>query len=84
MEELTSFGKENSLTLPSLADKYFNSLRDGNDGLIYTYTDSFVSNFVLNSIKGCRCNAFHQHYKSQNSDEVFINILWKINVIGII
>ena len=31
MEELTEFGMKNSLTSPSLANKYFNSLRDEND-----------------------------------------------------
>ena len=36
MEELTRFGVKNSLTLPSLANKYFNSLRDENDEPIYT------------------------------------------------
>ena len=30
-EELTSCGLKNSLTLPSLANKYFNGLRDEND-----------------------------------------------------
>ena len=38
MEKLTGFGMKNSLTLPSLANKYFNSLRDENDEPIYTYT----------------------------------------------
>ena len=45
MEEITGFGMKNSLTLPSLANKYFNSLRDGNDEPIYTYTDLFMRNF---------------------------------------
>ena len=36
MEELTEFGMKNSLTLPSLANKYFNSLRDEKDKPIYT------------------------------------------------
>ena len=31
MEELTGFGMKNCLTLPSLANKNFNSLRDEND-----------------------------------------------------
>ena len=31
MEELTGFGMKNSSTLPALANKYFNSLRDEND-----------------------------------------------------
>ena len=42
MEELTNFGMKISLTSPSLANKYFNSLRDENDELIYTYTISFM------------------------------------------
>ena len=46
MEELTIFGMKNSLTLPSLAAKYFNSLRDENDEPINTYTDPFIRNFV--------------------------------------
>ena len=52
---------KNSLTLPSLANKYFNSLRDGNDEPIYTYTDPFMRNFVREAIKRGRCNAFKQH-----------------------
>ena len=34
MKELTVFGMKNSLTLPSLANKYFNNLKDENDELI--------------------------------------------------
>ena len=64
MEELTNFGTKNSLTLPSLAKKNFNSLRDENDEPIYTFTDPFMRNFVRQNIKGGRCNAFNQHYKS--------------------
>ena len=74
MEELTGFGMKNSLTLPSLANNYFNSLRDENDEPIFTYTDPFMRNFVPKAIKGGRCNASNQHYKSEISDEVFINI----------
>ena len=76
MEELTGFGMKNSLTLPSLANKYFNSLRDENDEPVYTYTDPFMRNFVRKAIKSGRCNAFNQSYKSEISDEVF-NILSK-------
>ena len=39
MGELTGFRMKNSTTLPSLANKYFNSLRDKNDEPIYTYND---------------------------------------------
>ena len=76
MEELTRFGMKNSLTLPSFAKIFFNSLRDENDEPIYTYTDPFKRNFVRKSIKGGRCKAFNQHYKSEISDEVF-NIFFK-------
>ena len=80
MEELTEFGMKNSLTLPSLANKYFNSLRDENNEPIYTYTDPFMRNFVRKAIKGGRCNAFNQYYKSEISDEVFNIISEELNV----
>ena len=57
MEELTGFGMKNSLTLPSLANKYFNSLRDENDEPIYTYKDEFMRHFVRQSVTGGRCSA---------------------------
>ena len=82
MEELTEFGMKNSLTLPNLANKYFNSLRNENDEPIYTYTDPFMRNFVRKAIKGGRCNAFNQHYKSEISDEVFNIISKELNVDG--
>ena len=70
-EVLTTFGTKKKLSLPSLANKYFNSLRDENDEPIYTYTDPFLRNFICNSFKVGRCNAFNQHYKSDIGDEVF-------------
>ena len=82
MEELTGFGMKNSLTLPSLANKYFNSLRDEDDEPIYTYTDPFKRIFVRKSIKRGRCNAFNQHYKSETSDEVFSFFSKELNVNG--
>ena len=39
MEKLTDFGLKNTLVLPSLAKKYFNSLGDENNESIYTYTE---------------------------------------------
>ena len=36
-EEVTNFSFENSVTLPSLANKFFNSLRDENDEPIYIF-----------------------------------------------
>ena len=80
MEKLTEFGMKISLTLPSLANKSFNSLRDENDEAIYTYTDPFMRNFVRKAIKGGRCNALNQHYKSEISAEVFNIISKELNV----
>ena len=74
MEELPNFGMKISLTLPSFANKYFNTLKDETDEPICTYTDPFMKNFVRNSIKGGRCNAFIQGYKPEFSDNVFIMI----------
>ena len=82
MEELTGFGIKNSLTLPSLANKYFDGLRDENDEAIYTYTDQFMRNFVRKSRKGGRCNAFIQRYKFEISDEVFNIISKELNFKG--
>ena len=82
MEELTGFGMKNNLTLPSLANKYFNSLRDENDEPIYTYTYPFMRNFARKSIKGGRCNAFNQRYKSEISGEVFNIISKELSVKG--
>ena len=71
MEELTGFGLKNSLTLPSLANKNFNRLGDENDEPIYTYNDEFMRHFVRQSIKGGRCSALNQYYRSTISDQVF-------------
>ena len=82
MEKLNNFGMKNSLISPSLANKHFNSLVDENDEPIYTCTDPFMRNFVRKAIKSGRCNAFNQHYKSENSDEVFNIISKELNVNG--
>ena len=71
MEKLTGFGMKNSLTLPSLANNYFNSLRDESDEPIYTYNDEYMRHFVRQSIKGGRCSALNQYYKSNISNELF-------------
>ena len=55
-------------------------MRDENDEAIYTYTDPFMRNFVRKSIKGGRCIAFNQRYKSEISDEVFNIISKALNV----
>ena len=80
MEELTRFGMKNSLTLPSLASKYFNSLRDESDEPIYTYTDPFMGHFVRQSIKRGRCSALNQYFKSNISKEVFNIISKELNI----
>ena len=80
MEELTGFGMKNCLTLPSLANEYFNSLRDESDEPIYTYNDEFMRHFVRKSIKGGPCSALKQFYKSNISKEVFNIISKELNI----
>ena len=63
-----------SLTLPSLAHYYFNSLRDGNDEPIYTYNDELMRYFVTQTFKGGKRGSFNQYYTSIISDEVIIII----------
>ena len=82
MEELTGFGMKNSLTLPSLANNNFKNLKDENDEPIYTYNDEFMRHFVRQSIKGGRCSALNQYYKSSISDEVFNSIPKEIDING--
>ena len=76
MEELTGFGKKNSLTLPSLANKYFNSLREENDDPIYIHNEDYMRYLVRQSIKGGRCGSFNQYFKSTSSDRE-LNIIPK-------
>ena len=71
MKELTGFRMKNSLILPALANTYFIRLRDESDEPIYTYNDEFMRHFVRQSIKGGRCSALNEYYKSNFSDEVF-------------
>ena len=73
---LTGFGMNNSLALPSLANKYINNLRDENDEPIYTYIDEFIGHFVRKIIRAGRYSALNQDYKSNILDEVF-NIISK-------
>ena len=70
-EKITGFGMKKSLTLPCLANKYFNSLRDKNDEHIYTYNDEIMRHLVRQSIKGGHCSTSNQYYKSTISDAVF-------------
>ena len=82
MEEVNNFGMKNSLTLPSLANKYFNSLSDENDEPIYSYTDPFERSFLRNSIQVGKCNAFNQHNEFVTSGEVFNIISQKSGIEG--
>ena len=82
MEELTNSGMKDSLVLQSLPNRHFNNFWDENDQSIYTYTDPFMRNFVRNSIKSGRCNAFNQRYESEISDDALDSILRKSNVNG--
>ena len=70
MEEVAGFGMKNSLTLPSLVWKFFNSLRDESDEPIYTYRDKNVRWFVRQSIKRDRCTALNQYYKWKLGENV--------------
>ena len=81
-EELTGFGMKKSLTLPSLAKIYFNSLRDEHNEPIDTYKDELMRHFVRQSIKGGRCSALNQYYKSNISDEVCSIILKELDMNG--
>ena len=80
MEKLTGFGMKNSSNLPSLANIYYNSLRDENDEPNYTYNDELMRHFVRQSIKGGGCSALNQNYKSNISAEVFNIISKELNV----
>ena len=55
---------KNSLTLLSLANKLFESLRHDKEAPIYTYNDEYMRYFARQSLKGGRCSALNQYYKS--------------------
>ena len=78
MEKLTEFAMKNSLTLPSLAYKYFNNLGNENDETFYTYNNEYISYFVRKSLKGDRCVALNQNCKISFSDKVFNSILTEL------
>ena len=70
-EEKTNFGLKNSITLPSLENKYLKKLRDEIDEPIYTSTDEFLCCFVRKSTKVGRWSALNHYHKPINSGEVF-------------
>ena len=73
---------KNSLTLPSLANKSFYSLRNDNDEPIYTCTDGYMHYFVRHPIKGGHCSRLNQYYKSIISDKVFLNFSKELDING--
>ena len=81
-EKLTGLGMKNSLKLPSLTNKYFNSLRHENDEPIYTYNDEFMRCFVRKSMKIGRCSGLNQYFKSTFSAEVFNIVSEELGVNG--
>ena len=58
--DLTGFGMIISITLPSLAKEFFNSLRDENDESFYTYNDESILYFVRQTRKEGRCAGLNQ------------------------
>ena len=76
MEKITGFSMKDSLSLPGLGWKYFNSLITDEDEPIYTYNDKYMRWFVRQSIKGGRVCAFIQYYKSNHYNDIK-NILEK-------
>ena len=70
MKEITGFSMKDSLSLPGLGWKYFNSLRTEEDEPIYTYNDKYMRWFVRQSIKGGRVCAFNQYYKSDHYNDI--------------
>ena len=82
MGKLTNFGPKNSLTLPSLANKYFNSLIDEKDEPFHTYNVQYMRHFVRQSIREGRCLTLNEDYKSITSDEVHNNVSKELDVNG--
>ena len=73
---------KSSITVPGLANKCFNSLRDENDEPICTYKDEFMRHFVRQGIKRGRCSALNQYYKSSIADKKYNKISKELNVNG--
>ena len=82
MESLTGFGMKNSTTLPSLINKFFNSVRIENVEFIYTYNDEDQRRFLRLSIREGKCVALNQRYKSSFSNKVFDIISEKLHANG--
>ena len=81
---MTFVGMKNSLTLPSLANKYFSSLKHENIEPIYNYNVEYMRCFVRQSIKTRRCTALNQNCIPIISDDLFIFFLKEIDNNGVI
>ena len=82
MEEITGFSMKDSLSLPGLGWKYFNSLRTEEDEPIYTYDDKYMRWFVRQSINGGRVCSFNQYYKLKHCDDILKIINKEVAVKG--
>ena len=82
MQEITGFSMKDSLSLPGLGWKYFNSLRTEEDEPIYTYNDNYMRWCVRQSKKGGRVCAFNQYYKSTVCDDILKMISKELCVKG--
>ena len=82
VQEITGFPKEYCLSLPGLGFKSFNSLRTGQDELIYTYNDKYMRHFVRQAAYGGRVYAFNQYYKSKICHDILNIISKELNVEG--
>ena len=58
-DEITEFGMKDSLSLPRMGWKYFNSFRTEEDELICTYSDKSMRRFTRQSIKRGRVCSFN-------------------------
>ena len=84
MKEISGFSMKDSLPLPGLGWKYFNSLRTEDYEDIYTYNDKYMRWFFRQSIKGGRVTAFNQYYKSNHYDDIKRILSEELGVKGII
>ena len=79
MQKITGFVMKDCLSLTG--PKYFKSLGNEEDELIYTYKDKYMRWFVRQSTKGGRVCAFNQQYKSEKiCDDILKTISEKLNV----
>ena len=79
-DDITGFSMKDSLSLPELGWKYFNSLGTEEDEPVYTYNDKYMRWFVRQSIKVGRVCTFNQCYKSKNCDDILQIISEELNV----